>query len=77
MKTLLEEIKSSNLEAIGYDSDYPASGTLYIKFKGGGLYSYYPVKESTYKSFKKAKSKGKYFHKYIKENIKYKVRRIE
>lgn len=74
MKTLLEKVKSSNIEMVGYDKEV---AVLYIRFKGGGLYSYYPFKASTFQRLKKADSKGKFFHKHIKDNPRLTVQRLE
>jgi len=72
MKPLLEKVKSSNLDSIGHEEDI-----LYIRFIDGGLYSYQPFTASTFKKFQKAPSKGKFFHKYIRNNKDYKVTKIE
>lgn len=73
MDSLLKKVKSSNIDSIGFDG----SDTLYVKFLGGGLYSYVPFSQKQFDSFKKAKSKGKWFHKHIKDNKKYTVQKIE
>jgi hypothetical protein len=73
MDALLVKVKSSNIESVGHDSKIQ---TLYIKFIGGGLYSYHPVDTSTFVKLMKSESKGEYFHKNIKANKKYKVQKI-
>jgi KTSC domain-containing protein len=73
MKTLLEKVKSSNIEAIGHDVK---KKMLYIMFLSGGLYSYSPFDEVEFTRFKKAKSKGKWFHKHVKDNDKYTVQKV-
>ena len=52
-------VKSSNIEAIGYDN---ATGTLKVKFKGGGLYHYENVSATQFEAFLNAESHGKHFH---------------
>jgi hypothetical protein len=56
-------IESSIIKAIAYDED---SEELYILFNSGRLYGYIDVSHKEYKGFFKVKSKGKYFHKYIR-----------
>jgi KTSC domain len=80
MKPLMMQVKSSNIDSIGHDAK---SKTLYIRFLdkdrvqfSGGLYSYYPVSESTFDKLKKAKSKGQWFWKHIKDNKKYTVAKV-
>lgn len=72
MKTLLKKVKSSNIHSIGYDE---ALNVLYVEFNSHALYSYSPVKPKTFDHFKKADSKGKFFHKYIKDGP-FEVQRI-
>ena len=64
-----KSVESSNLTDIGYDE---ASKTLYVKFKGGGHYSYDNVSKETYNSLMKAGSHGQHFHKHIKPHYKHK-----
>lgn len=54
-------VNSSNLSAIGYDS-----GTLYVRFNSGHLYTYSNVPEFVYKNLMGASSKGSYFAANIK-----------
>lgn len=61
------KVKSSNIFSIGYDKDFLL---LRIKFRTGGLYEYKGVPESIFTSFLNAKSKGKFFYAYIKNNYK-------
>jgi hypothetical protein len=58
-----EPVQSSNLLAVGYD---PATSTLEIDFRSGGVYQYYGVPGQVYECLMKAESKGSYFHHYIK-----------
>jgi len=58
------EVSSSNIASIGYDSD---SETLEIEFKGGGVYRYEGVPKEVYAKLMDASSKGKYFHAYIRD----------
>ena len=60
----LQPVSSSNLKAVGYDSE---SKTLQIEFLSGGLYEYYNVPESIYNGLMSASSHGSYFDKYIKK----------
>ena len=55
-------VNSSNILAIGYDSD---SATLTISFKGGDKYEYYDVPQHEFDCFLAAESKGKYGHQNI------------
>jgi hypothetical protein len=73
MKPLMTKVKSSNIDSIGYDI---TSKMLYVTFKGGGMYSYTPFSESAFDNFKKAKSKGQWFHKHVKDNAKYTVQKV-
>ena len=60
----LQPVSSSNLKAVGYDSE---SKTIQIEFLSGGLYEYYNVPESIYNGLMSASSHGSYFDKYIKK----------
>lgn len=73
MKSLLQKVKSSNIEAIGHDEK---KKILYIQFLSGGLYSYSPFDEVQFTRFHHAKSKGKWFHKHIKDNSKFTVQKL-
>jgi hypothetical protein len=65
------DVKSSLLQAIGYDE---ASKTLLIEFKGktegepGKVYKYNGVSQETFEKFRTAESHGKHFLKEIKPN---------
>ena len=66
-------VVSSNIESVGYN---PGVKVMEVKFKGssekpGNIYKYYNVDESKYKGILRAKSKGSYLNKRIKDNFKY------
>ena len=54
-------VTSSQIKSIGYDS-----GTLYIEFLKGSVYTYSDVPELCFKLMLKVESPGKYFSEYIK-----------
>ena len=56
-------ITSSNIKSVGYDKD---SQILEIEFNNGNTYQYIDVSSHVYQSFLDAESKGKFFHKNIK-----------
>ena len=62
-------VQSSNLLKVRYD---PAHKTLEITFHSGSTYAYYAVPEEIYRNLLTAPSKGKYHHKYIKTQYRYK-----
>ncbi|MBP7831024.1 MAG: KTSC domain-containing protein [Kiritimatiellae bacterium] len=62
----MKKVDSSTIDKIGYDA---ASQVLTITFDNGETYNYKKVPEKTYKALMKAKSKGKYFHKNIKDKF--------
>ena len=59
----LNDDESSNVKEASYHFD---DATLYINFKGGGVYSYFAVPASTWEGLKSAESKGRYFSSSIK-----------
>ena len=72
MEIQREQVESSNLYSIGYDSE---SETLEIQFRAkgesenpipGDVYRYFEVPFSVWTEFKETESKGKYFHTYIR-----------
>jgi hypothetical protein len=73
MNSLLQKVKSSNIQGIGHDN---RTEILYVLFNLGGMYSYTPFTKANYNRFRKAKSKGEYFHKHIKNNSKYTVQKL-
>lgn len=60
----MKKVESSTIDKIGYDAE---TQTLTVSFDNGDTYNYKKVPEKTYKALMKAKSKGKYFHKNIKD----------
>lgn len=55
-------VYSSNISSVGYEND-----TLEIHFHSGGIYQFQDVPRSVYEGLLAAPSKGKYFHKHIKD----------
>lgn len=66
MTVTMAPVKSSNIEAIGYD---PASRELHVKFKSGG-YVYADVAPDKHAALMKAESKGKHVHEHIRPHHK-------
>lgn len=60
---VMTEVKSSNIEKIGHDSE---GKNLYIFFKGSGLYRYGNVTLAEFELLKKSESIGKAFHSTIR-----------
>lgn len=58
-------VKSSNIEAIGYDHK---SRTLVVVFKNKTSYSYHPITQAGFEALRTAESVGKYFNEHIKNN---------
>jgi hypothetical protein len=56
-------VTSSSLISVGYD---PQSEVLEIEFHSGGIYQYSGVPQSVYDGMMIADSKGKYFHRNVK-----------
>jgi KTSC domain len=52
----LTEVKSSNIQSMGHEGE-----TLWIRFKGGGLYSYPNVPYDVYQEGMASESKGSWF----------------
>ena len=63
-----ESVESSDLNSVGYD---PSTKTLEIEFHSGGIYQYFDVPENIHSELMSAPSKGKYFHKFIKNVYRY------
>ncbi len=63
-------VKSSNLYAVGYNSD---TRKLQIEFRKGGVYEYDDVPENIYSGLMRAESKGQFAGAYIYSHYKYKV----
>lgn len=70
MKIENQEIESSNLKSLTYDSE---DQNLIIEFKGkdNNKYKYVNVEEVVVKNFLESESKGKFFHANIKNKYKY------
>ncbi|GAA4792813.1 KTSC domain-containing protein [Olivibacter ginsenosidimutans] len=60
---------SSVISAFDFNPD---QHILKIKFVSGMNYSYFNVPVSVYKSLKRAKSKGSYFNRHIRNNYSFK-----
>lgn len=59
-------VESSNLNAVGYDSE---RAVLYIEFKNGAAYEYYDVPQYIFDELLGAESKGKYANQNIYKNF--------
>jgi hypothetical protein len=66
----LRDVTSSNLAQIGFDNK---TNTLRVVFATGVTYDYYGVDEQTYRHLLQAPSKGKYFHRYIRDRFNYSI----
>ena len=62
-------VQSSNIHSVGYDA---SDQLLEIEFHSGGIFEYYRVPSKAYQSLVGADSKGKYFHRNIKDIYNYK-----
>lgn len=58
-----QPVNSSNLLSVGYD---PATSTLEIEFRSGGVYQYFNVPVPVHDALMSASSHGRYFHRHIK-----------
>ena len=63
-----QDVSSSNIRSIGYDSE---SQTLEIEFHSGGIYQYFSVPESTYNALMSASSHGSFFSRNIKDRFRW------
>jgi len=70
----LTPLESSNLSGCHYDEK---TQTLTVEFKGGARYSYGGVVKEDYDGLVGAESAGKFFHKRIRGNDKYKFTKHE
>lgn len=62
----MKEVKSSNLEAVGHQ------GTrLFVRFKGGGIYSYAGVPPEVYHELAAAESPGSVFRAKVRGQYKH------
>ena len=57
----MQKVKSSIIYKVGYEN-----GNLIVQFTSLSMYKYFKVPKRTYTYFLKAKSKGRYFLKYVK-----------
>jgi KTSC domain len=73
MDSLMQKVKSSNIESIGHDEK---KKILYVKFLNGTMYSYTPFDDVMFTRFLKSKSKGTHFHKHIRTNRKFTVQKL-
>ena len=70
-------VQSSNIAQIGFESGQTNSlnakptNILRIVFTSGAIFDYYNVEKEDYKRFLDAKSKGQFFHKFIKNVYSY------
>lgn len=64
----LTPVKSSNIEAVGYDA---GTNRMAVRFKGGGTYIYDDVSEAAHSDFVSAKSVGAHFHENIRGTFKH------
>ena len=62
-------VDSSNIEAIGYDTENQELHVLFLK--SGETYVYYDVEQWIFHEFLQADSKGVYLHSNVKENHQY------
>lgn len=63
-----QAVASSNVSAIGYDSD---TETLEVEFLNGSIYQYYGVPDHMHARMMQESSKGKFLNLYIKNNYPY------
>ena len=61
-------VASSNLYSVGYD---PWSFTLEIQFRSGDVYQYFRVAAVAYEGLMAARSKGRYFARFIRDEYLY------
>lgn len=66
--TKLTQVKSSSVEAIGYDH---ARAMLIVKFINGKTYGYHNTPLVLYRNMESADSVGQYFNKNIRDKYKY------
>jgi hypothetical protein len=65
--TIVSEFNSNDIVKTEY---VPENKTLYVKFKSGNVYKYYPVEDVLHQQFCLAESQGKFFSLEIKNNSK-------
>lgn len=59
----LVPVKSSNVEAVGYDPD---KRTMHVRFKGGATYIHHDVEPAHHAAFVSAPSVGAHYHTHFK-----------
>ena len=64
----MQSVKSSQIAEVGFDEK---TGTLAVRFHGGGLYHYAGVGKKDFESLTKAKSIGSHFSSAIKGKFKF------
>lgn len=69
----VDSFTSSNLDALAYDPD---KKQMWVRFKGGDVYTYFDVPIKIYRGFWSAPSKGHYFWEKIRKNKKIKYQRL-
>ncbi|MDD5096424.1 MAG: KTSC domain-containing protein [Candidatus ainarchaeum sp.] len=57
-------VSSSDIASVGHSAEQEV---LEIEFKNGGVYQYFRVPNKVYSELMAAESKGKYFHRYIRD----------
>jgi hypothetical protein len=68
MEMDVKPVRSRDLALIGYD---PATATLEVVFRAGGVYRYQEVPENVYHGLMAAPSHGAFFQKHIKVQYSY------
>ena len=62
MKITPVKVESSNLDVVGFQA-----GTVYVRFKHGGVYAYKGVDRRLYQNMITSESVGKFFNEFIKK----------
>jgi len=65
----MHEVESSNIAAVGYDSE---TETLQIRFHSGKTYQFYGVPDNLFEGLLTAESVGKYFAANVRGQYEYK-----
>ena len=63
-----QPVASSNVSAVGYDSQ---TQTLEVEFQSSWVYQYYGVPDNVHDQMMQATSKGKFLNMYIKNRYPY------
>lgn len=72
-ETMYTDFESSNIDGMAYKVDRKQ---LYIRFKDGSVYVYLHVPMQVAQRLYKARSKGRYFWKKIRNNPKFKYKKL-